>query len=374
MKKAFDANVSRAKPRVRLGAFGGGGESVAHESAALDAAVEAIAEQVARSENNPDLTSALRSRQVARTTRVTASEALQQAIEAPSAVASPLMSARVVEELTTVYEARAEVSAPAPVAVMPIEAVKKPVEAPPVMHTRAHAEAPATVTEVQAPSAPAEADQGERRERLRERLRAVRENPRPEPLPETVAEAGVLAVERISALQSELTKSRAMNLALAQDLEAARRQAERATEEARLRMDEARRLSSEMEGRVKLLSDLERELESLESERNEALLALQESRQALEAGASEKLELHDELLKRDADLNESLAEEERLASELESAQESMSGLRRAADALKGERDTLARQVSDLTRERAELLEARKALEAVHRALSQAALK
>ena len=202
----------------------------------------------------------------------------------------------------------------------------------------------------------------------------MRENPRPEPLPETVAEAGVLAVERISAIQTELSKARAMNLALTQDLEGARRQAERATEEARLRMDEARRLSGEMEGRVKLLSDLERELESLESERNEALLALQESRQAIEAGGKEKLELQSELVKRDTELNESLIEEERLAGELEVAQENMTGLRRAADALKNERDTLAKQVSDLTRERAELLEARKALEAVHRALSQAALK
>ena len=39
-----------------------------------------------------------------------------------------------------------------------------------------------------------------------------------------------------------------------------------------------------MEGRVTLLSDLEKELASLEGERNEALLALQESRQAIEAG------------------------------------------------------------------------------------------
>jgi len=321
----------------------------------------------------------LRSRQFARTTRVTATEALQQAIDAPSA---PTVSASSVEVSTTtevepIFE-RVE-PPPAPVArqaaPMHVPATPAVVAAP--APTRNHAEAPATVTEVQAPSAPnapAEFEPGERRERLRERLRAVRENPRPEPLPETVAEAGVLAVERISALQSELTKSRTMNLALAQDLEAARRQAERATEEARLRMDEARRLSSEMEGRVKLLSDLERELESLESERNEALLALQDSRQSLEAGANDRLTLQNELLKRETDLNESLAEEERLASELEVSQETMAGLRRAADALKGERDTLARQVGDLTRERAELLEARKALEAVHRALSQAALK
>ena len=371
MKKAFDANVSRAKPRVRLGSMlsSPSGEAVLHDTESLDAAVEAIAEQVARSEHNPDLTSALRSRQFARTTRVSATEALQQAIESPSA--RPPMFEEEVEPRAVV-----EPVVYTKVIERPVESVASPPPAPvAAMHTpRNHAEAPSTVTEVQAPPAPVEIESGERRERLRERLRAVRENPRPEPLPETVAEAGVLAVERISALQSELTKSRAMNLALAQDLEAARRQAERATEEARLRMDEARRLSSEMEGRVKLLSDLERELGSLESERNEALLALQDSRQALDGGEAEKLSLKNELLKRDAELNESLAEEERLASELENAQENMSGLRRAADALKGERDTLARQVSDLTRERAELLEARKALEAVHRALSQATLR
>jgi len=40
--------------------------------------------------------------------------------------------------------------------------------------------------------------------------------------------------------------------------------------------------------------------------------------------------------------------------------------------LSAERDTLARQVADLTAERAELLEARKALESVHRALTEAA--
>ncbi len=378
MKKSFDANVSRAKPRVRLGSLMGGSETaMVHDSVSLDA-VEAIAEQVARSENNPDLTSALRSRQVARTSRVSASEALHQAIEAPTSVIPDVVSRPVHIERTVTIDREVidepVAAAPRARAAAPVAESTPPPHEEPAMHVRNHAEAPATVTEVQAPTAPSEQETGERRERLRERLRAVRENPRPEPLPETVAEAGVLAVERISALQSELTKSRAMNLALAQDLEAARRQAERATEEARLRMDEARRLSSEMEGRVKLLSDLERELGSLESERNEALLALQESRQALDAGADEKVSLQNELLKRDADLNESLAEEERLASELESAQENMSGLRRAADALKSERDTLARQVSDLTRERAELLEARKALEAVHRALSQAALK
>jgi hypothetical protein len=42
--------------------------------------------------------------------------------------------------------------------------------------------------------------------------------------------------------------------------------------------------------------------------------------------------------------------------------------------LQGERDVLAQQVASLTAERAELLEARKALEAVHRALSHASAR
>jgi predicted nucleic acid-binding Zn-ribbon protein len=345
MKKAFDANVSRARPRLRLGALVT--DSVVEETVAPAVDVEAIAEQVARehvttnappeARPTPDLTSAFKARVAVRSERVTAARAIEQALAAP---------------------APAPVHTPTPMV--------------------AHAEPPPAVVEVQtAPSpgpAPEQFDPLERRERLKDRLRAVRENPRPEPLPDTVAEAGVLAVERISALQSELTKARAVNLALTQDLEAARRQAERATEEARLRMDEARRLAGEMESRVTLLSELEHELQSLEGERNEALLALQDARQRNDAADKEKTSLHEALAKKDAEMNDCLAEEERLASELESAQESMSSLKRASDVLKGERDTLARQVSDLTRERAELLEARKALEAVHRALSSAVLR
>ncbi len=375
MKKAFDANVSRARPKLRLGAMLGttDGPSISQET--VESLAQAIAQEpVIPSREEPvDLSQALKAKLTARAFKPTAAEVLSSALqtEVPAAVAHVAVVEQQVEAVQ------------APVAVTHTKVAVEAVQAPEVVmaqpkpvvvtHTvRAAVEAPAEVREVQ--TAPLEApmpDATDRREKLRERLKAVRENPRPEPLPETVAEAGVLAVERIAALQSELSKTRAMNLALSQDLEAARRQAERATEEARLRMDEARRLSAEMEGRVTLLADLEKELASLEGERNEALLALQESRQAIEAGELEKHELRESLTAKDQELEASLQEEERLASELEEAHEAMGGLRRSADALKSERDTLARQVSDLTKERAELLEARKALEAVHRALAKA---
>ncbi len=365
MKKAFDANVSRARPRVRLGLLGEQMNEAAGDVS--EAAVETIAERVAQEMSVharptppvahryesasvvPDLAHTIRARATeARAPKASAVEALQQALAGESPIS---------------------VKPQPPAFVAPPAAVAH--AAPQVTKPRAAAMAPPAVVEVQTAPVHDELDASERRDRLKERLKAVRENPRPEPLPDTVAEAGVLAVERISALQTELVKVRTLNLALTQDLEATRRQAERATEEARLRMDEARRLSGEMEGRAKLLNDLERELGALEGERNEALLALQESRQQLDAREHEKDALKAEISKHQQALAESLSEEERLASELEASYEASNGLRRSTDALRIERDTLARQVSDLTRERAELLEARKALEAVHRALSQA---
>jgi chromosome segregation ATPase len=126
-----------------------------------------------------------------------------------------------------------------------------------------------------------------------------------------------------------------------------------------------------MEGRVKLLGDLERELAALEGERDEALLSLQEARQAMQAQAQERSTLEAAVAEAKRALADSLSEEERLAGELESAKDDAAAHRRTVDTLQGERDVLAQQVASLTAERAELLEARKALEAVHRALSQA---
>ncbi len=381
MKKAFDANVSRTKPRMRLGALG---DSATVTDSVEERVVEEIAERIAREpatfspppsateaesgdsspEVSNDLQAVLKAKSAARVHRPSAAEALRDALQTPAmGVASPT---------TDVVDTHTESSGPT----RHIESAVRSMLTTELETPHAHAAAPEEVIEVQTPAPPPDdgAAQLERRERLKERLRAVRENPRPEPLPDTVAEAGVLAVERISSIQTELAKARALNLALTQDLEAARRQAERATEEARLRMDEARRLSSEMESRVALLGELERELASLEGERNEALLALQESRQILENNEADRLSLTQKLLEKDREVSECLAEEERLASDLEAAQDSVAGLVRSTEVLKTERDQLARQVADLTRERTDLLEARKALEAVHRALSAAVLK
>lgn len=337
MKKAFDQNVSRAKPRVRLGGTA--------EDPAGQVSIEDLPGQSA--------SDALSSEIKARLDRARSAET--QIASAQNGIAETNDGAAVREEPAP--KAAAE---PAPKAI----AVE---EAPPKQKR-------AETAKRNGNGNGAEQSAETRRERLKERLRAARENPRPEPLPATVAEAGALAVERIASLQTEVARLKALNLNLTQDLESSRRHSEKATEEARIRMDEARRLSSEMDARAKLLAELERELASLEGERNEALLALQDARQVIESANHERESLLQEVSTRDRALADSLAEEERLAGELEAARDHSDNLRRSLDALNSERDVLARQVSDLTAERAELLEARKALESVHRALTQASLR
>jgi chromosome segregation ATPase len=332
MKKAFDQNVSRAKPRVRLG------------GAAEDPAGQASIEDVPAQSASDALSSEIK----ARLDRARSAEA-QRVASAQNGIVEVEDRAQVREE-------------PAPKAAAVEEPAPKPKR---TESAKRNGNGNANGAEPTAES---------RREKLKERLRAARENPRPEPLPATVAEAGALAVERISSLQTEVSRLKALNLNLTQDLESSRRHSEKATEEARIRMDEARRLSSEMDARAKLLAELERELASLEGERNEALLALQDSRQVIESANHERESFLQEISTRDRALADSLAEEERLAGELEAARDHSDNLRRSLDALNSERDVLARQVADLTTERAELLEARKALESVHRALTSATLR
>ena len=432
MKKAFDQNVSRTKPRLKLGAPNpepaasesrSAEEAWVYEVAAQVAGQPEVAEaeaptarelmasaQAAAAEDEISARDRVEAtlREAAATEAVVEEERVTVAVGArargstaahgslapgSAAVAGPSSASRRAPEpevrpRTTVSSPAPGVSsrpagsvpaaqterrvmpgpgAPAPSATAARLAPSMPVRT----ETVAPAALPAPVARRAAPPPPPD-DAAARRERLRERLRGVREHPRPEPLPTSVAAAGVLAVERIAQLQTELTAVKQHNAALLHDLDVSRRAAERATEEARGRVEEARRLAAQMEERAGLLSELERELQSVEGERDESLLAVQDARAQAAAEREERERLAGVLAKKDAELADSLSEEERLAGELERFRDDTLQLRRSVDALSTERDTLARQVADLTTERAELLEARKALESVHRALTEAA--
>src|SRR5260370_6180691 len=206
MKKAFDQNVSRAKPRVRLG---GAAEDPAGQASIEDVAVQSASE-------------ALSSEIKARLDRARSAEA-QRASSTQNGVAEAEDGAPVREE-------------PAPKAVGVEEPAAKP----------KRTESAKRNGNGSGKENGAEPSAESRREKLKERLRAARENPRPEPLPATVAEAGVLAVERISSLQSEVSRLKALNLNLTQDLESSPGHSGKPTEEARIRIDQRRRLSSQL--------------------------------------------------------------------------------------------------------------------------------
>ena len=442
MKKAFDQNVSRAKPRLKLGGPApepaasearGADEDWVYEVAAqvagqpsaaeaptarevLAAAARASAEEAAEAEAEEALRrsrmeEALREAAVVAepvviqeeehvtvgvAARARAGTANGSASGATTVVSGPAGSARRAVEVDPRSAGRASTSVPPPArsSAPPSSRASAPPPAP--SHRPAPPAAPVASAVERRPAAtvrietvvapPAVAtpvarraeppppvdDNAARRERLKERLRSVREHPRPEPLPASVAAAGVLAVERIAQLQAELTQVKQHNAALQHDLNVARRAAERATEEARGRVEEARRLAAQMEERAGLLAELERELQSVEGERDESLLAVQEARTEAAAEREQREHLTADLAKKDAELADSLSEEERLAGELERFRDDTLHLKKSVEVLSAERDTLARQVADLTAERAELLEARKALESVHRALTEAA--
>ncbi len=447
MKKAFDQNVSRAKPRLKLGGptpepaedTRSSDESWVYEVAAqvaghhgvaeppptarelLDAADRAAEEEREEASARSRVEATLRETAAAsapevREERVVEEERVTVAVGAratgrgaqaalprgPVTNGGPVSSPRSAAEVGARPATRApSVSAPAARPPAPASRAPSPPPAPapdrrpppspsaslaperrappPAVRTETVAPpAPSTVVAAPvarrpaAPPPPPQDDNASRRERLRERLRTVREHPRPEPLPTSVAAAGVLAVERIAQLQGELNAAKQHNAALQHDLDVARRTAERATEEARGRVEEARRLVAQMEERAGLLAELERELQSVEGERDESLLALQDARTHEAAEREERERVSELLAKKDVELADSLSEEERLAGELERFRDDSVQLHRSVDALSAERDTLARQVADLTAERAELLEARKALESVHRALTEAA--
>lgn len=425
MKKAFDQNVSRAKPRLKLGGptpdpvvqeTRGAEEEWVYEVAAqvagrtdvaeaeLPTAREVLAAAAQEAEVEEVTTrsrveATLREAEPVRVEEHVAVGARARGATAASAsapiVSGPAPSARRAEppaSVTRTPTARPPATAPArpaspppaaassraPVpAAQPRAAAPAPADRRPAAPVRTETVAPPAPVAVQAPRAAPPApvvvdDTAARRERLRERLRGVREHPRPEPLPTSVAAAGVLAVERIAHLQVELNQMKQLNGALQHDLDVARRSAERATEEARGRVEEARRLAAAMEERAGLLSELERELQSVEGERDEALLVVQDARTDAGAEREQRERLTAELARKDVELADSLSEEERLAGELERFRDDSVQLKKSVELLSAERDMLARQVADLTAERAELLEARKALESVHRALTEAA--
>ncbi|HEX9242598.1 MAG TPA: hypothetical protein VF875_09185 [Anaeromyxobacter sp.] len=224
--------------------------------------------------------------------------------------------------------------------------------------------------------APAPAtDVHSRRERLekikRKVAEAARPQPRVHPIPADPARAAESVLGLVRDLEAELVRAREREEALRGDLDDSRRELSRAATEGRTAVERLDVTEKELEEKRSVLSDLLGEMQALEEERDESVRRAQ----ALAALDEERAKLLEDLGRR-ADEETRLraereAEVERLSEELRFAGTEGARLRAAVGELARERDTLGADLDLALAERDELAEAKKALEAVHAALSQA---
>jgi chromosome segregation ATPase len=227
-----------------------------------------------------------------------------------------------------------------------------------------------------APAAPPAAllDVGERRDRLEKIKRkiavAAREKPSLEAPPEP-SRAGESALALLKGLEGQLARSRELEDSLRAELARARGELSRAAAESRSARDKLSAAEKILEEKQAILAEMLPEVGALEEERDEAVRRAQ----ALAALDEERQKVLDELSRRAEDaeraLAEARAEGDRLGAELDARAAGEARLRSGLAELTRERDALARELSEVRSERDQLLEAKRALEQVHQALSQA---
>jgi chromosome segregation ATPase len=313
MRKAFDANVPKLKPRLK--------------SAAPLATLQ-----------------------------------LEERVDdAPAEVRAPVVAASMAE-LARAADARLEAPAPVPVPTPTAAASRPAVVAP--------AAARAT------PTFDREVDDLEaRRERLdkikRRVAEAARPRPRTEPAPGDPSRAAEQVLGLARDLEAELGNAREREAALRADLDATRAELARTAGEGREALARAAAVEAELEEKRTVLGDLLAEMTGLEAERDEALRRAQamagidEERARLLEEVSRRVELEA------AGRSERAAEVERLTEELRDAGADAARLRGALAETARERDGLAAELESSRRDRDELTAAKRALEQVHTALSQA---
>ncbi len=340
MRKAFDSNVPRFKPRLKGASQLG--------TLPLEERVE-------------DAPPAVRAPPRAPASMAAIARAAEARMQEP--VAAP-------EPVPATAPPTAQAAAPATASVIPsapAAAVSAPAQA------TVQAFAPATVT----PQgfAPEVDDLGARRERLDKIKRRVAEASRPrlrtEPAPGDPARAAAQVLGLARDLETELGHVRERELALRADLDATRAELARAAGDGREAQARSAAVEGELEEKRQVLADLLAELGALEAERDEALRRAQ----AMGAIDEERARLLEEVSHRADDEAagrlERAAEVERLTEELRDAGADAARLRAALAETARERDGLAAELESLRRDREQLDAAKRALEQVHSALSQA---
>jgi len=218
-------------------------------------------------------------------------------------------------------------------------------------------------------------DVATRRERLLKVKRKVAAAARPAPpmpaLPETSARAGESALALVHDLEEQLTRAREVEVALRADLDQARAELARGVADGRRAVERLAAVEKQVEEKRAVLEEMLSEMSALEEERDgavgraQALTALDEERQALLDGLSTRAEQAEKARV------EAEAEVDRLGNELDERASDAARLRAALAQVTRERDDLGHELAEARRERDELADARKALEQVHEALATA---
>jgi hypothetical protein len=361
MRKAFDANVPKLRPRLKTGAPGAAPDRNGVAAAAEEAA-EVSAGMQAALEEEP----------------LPAAE-LTDPVEAD--IPAPLEAAPSVSrghDERTVGSARAQEERPA------VGFARTPQE-PPAVGSRAQDERPvfrsarpepvegrAGVREADAESRDDVLSRRDRLERIKRRVAdAARPAPRFDPVPTDPARAAESVLGLVRDLEVELVRAREREDALRGDLDQARSELARTAGEARASAERLVSAEAELADKRGVLTELLGEMTALEDERDEALRRAQ----AMAALDEERAKLLEEVTRKADEEGRLRAEREeeveRLSEELRAGSTEGARLRTAIGELARERDQLAGELDRLRRERDELAAAKRALEQVHAALAQA---
>jgi hypothetical protein len=200
---------------------------------------------------------------------------------------------------------------------------------------------------------------------------AARPQPRTEPVPADPARAAQSVLGLVQELEAELVRVREREEAMRADLEDARRELSRAAGDGRASAERLVAAEQELEEKRSVLAELLEEMQALEGERDDSVRRAQ----ALSALDEERARLLEDLSRRAEDearlRAEREAEVEKLSEELRHGSTEAARLRTAIGELARERDQLAGDLDRARRERDELSAAKGALEQVHAALAQA---
>jgi hypothetical protein len=224
------------------------------------------------------------------------------------------------------------------------------------------------------PIAPAR-DSENRRERLekvkRKVVDAVRSGIRIEPVPEDPAQAAESVLGLVSDLETRLSRTRDLEKALRADLTQATTELARVVTEGRAAAERLGQAEAQLSEKGKVLEEMLIEMGALEEERDQAVRRVQ----TLTSLDEQRKKQIDDLGRRSAEMEKALSESkvecERLSNEFDERMAENAQLRSVLSQVTQERDSLARDAGRLTKERDELAQAKKALEKVHQALSQA---